>query len=40
MNGAPLAVIEGGVINFIRTDHIGRPVFGTNTTGTKVRTAT
>jgi RHS repeat-associated protein len=38
-NGAPLAVIEGGVTTFIRTDHIGRPVFGTNTTGTKVWTA-
>ena len=38
-NGAPLAVIEGGVTTFIRTDHIGRPVFGTNTGGTKVWTA-
>jgi hypothetical protein len=32
-------VIEGGVLTFIRTDHIGRPVFGTNTTGTKTWTA-
>jgi RHS repeat-associated protein len=39
LNGAPLAVIEGGVTTFIRTDHIGRPVFGTNTAGTKVWTA-
>ena len=38
-NGARLAVIEGGVINFIRADHISRPVFGTNTGGTKVWTA-
>ena len=39
MGGAPLAVIEGGVTTFIRADHIGRPVFGTNTAGTKVWTA-
>ena len=38
-NGAPLAVIEGGVTTFIRADHIGRPVFGTNTGGTKTWTA-
>jgi RHS repeat-associated protein len=34
-----LAVIEGGVLTFIRTDHVGRPAFGTNTAGTKVWTA-
>ena len=39
MGGAPLAVIEGGVTTFIRADHIGRPVFGTNTGGTKTWTA-
>ena len=39
LNGEPLAVIEGGVINYIRTDHIGRPVFATNSTGTKTWTA-
>ena len=33
-------MIEGGVISFVRTDHIGRPVFATNTSGTKVWTAT
>ena len=32
-------MIEGGALTFIRTDHIGRPVFGTNTSGTKVWTA-
>ena len=32
-------MIEGGVTTFIRADHIGRPVFGTNTGGTKVWTA-
>lgn len=37
MKVAPIA--EGGLINFIRTDHIGRPVFVTNTGGTKVWTA-
>ncbi len=36
----PIAVIEGGVISFVRADHIGRPVFATNTAGTKVWTAT
>ncbi len=39
LNGAPIIVIEGGVLTFIRSDHIGRPVFGTNSTGTKVWTA-
>jgi RHS repeat-associated protein len=32
-------VIAGGVVAFIRTDHIGRPVFATNTTGVKTWTA-
>jgi hypothetical protein len=36
----PIAVIEGGVTSFVRTDHIGRPVFATNTAGVKVWTAT
>ena len=35
----PIAVIEGGVVSYIRTDHIGRPVFATNTAGAKVWTA-
>jgi RHS repeat-associated protein len=39
LDGAPLAVIEGGVVNFIRTDYIGRPVFATNAAGTKTWTA-
>ncbi|MBN8629470.1 MAG: RHS repeat-associated core domain-containing protein [Rhodobacterales bacterium] len=29
-----------GVISFVRADHIGRPVFATNSTGVKVWTAT
>jgi RHS repeat-associated protein len=33
-------VIEGGVIYFVRVDHIGRPVFATNATGAKVWTVT
>jgi RHS repeat-associated protein len=37
--GEPVAVIEGGVTNLIRTDHIGRPVFATNPTGVKTWTA-
>jgi RHS repeat-associated protein len=40
MGWEPIAVIEGGVIAYIRTDHFGRPVFATNTTGVKVWTAT
>jgi RHS repeat-associated protein len=36
----PVAVIEGGVIAFVRADHIGRPVFATNSSGVKVWTAT
>ena len=30
------AVIEGGSIYYVRSDHIGRPVFATDATGTKV----
>jgi RHS repeat-associated protein len=36
----PVAVIEGGVISFVRADHIGRPIYATNATGAKVWTAT
>lgn len=36
LNGAPLAVIEGGQIYLIRIDHIGRPAFATTMAGTKV----
>ena len=32
-------MIEGGVVNFIRADHIGRPVFATNAAGVKTWTA-
>jgi RHS repeat-associated protein len=32
----PVAVIEGGAVCFIRTDHIGKPVFATDSLGTKV----
>ena len=32
-------MIEGGVTSLVRTDHIGRPVFATNTAGMKVWTA-
>jgi hypothetical protein len=35
----PVAVIEGGVIHFIRTDHIGRPVLATDSNGAVVWTA-
>jgi RHS repeat-associated protein len=36
----PVAVIEGGVVSFVRADHIGRPVFATNSSGVKVWSAT
>ncbi len=39
LNGAPVAVVEGGVIYYVRTDHIGRPIFATNAAGVKVWTA-
>jgi RHS repeat-associated protein len=39
LSRAGVAVIEGGVTSLVRTDHIGRPVFATNTNGVKVWTA-
>ena len=36
MNGAPVGVVEGGQVFYIRTDHIARPVFATNDLGVKV----
>ncbi|MCU0828304.1 MAG: hypothetical protein MUE52_13070, partial [Tabrizicola sp.] len=33
-------MIEGGVVSFVRADHIGRPVFATNSSGVKVWSAT
>lgn len=39
LEGAPIAVIEGGVISFVRSDHIGRPVVATNSSGVKTWTA-
>ena len=36
LEGAPIAVVEGGVVSFVRSDHIGRPVFATNSSGVKV----
>jgi RHS repeat-associated protein len=38
-NGQAVGVFEGGQLYFIRSDHIGRPVFATNDTGTVVWTA-
>jgi len=32
MNGVPVATIEGGTTYYVRTDHIGRPVFATDGT--------
>ena len=39
-DGKPVAVVEGGVVYFVRSDHIGRPVFATDGTGAKVWEAT
>ncbi|QGX98610.1 hypothetical protein EI983_10105 [Roseovarius faecimaris] len=36
MGNTPVAVVEDGVIYYIRTDHIGRPVFATDGTGVKI----
>ncbi len=36
MDGIAVGVVEGGVLYFVRTDHIGRPVFATNGAGAKV----
>ena len=38
--GKPIAVVEGGVVYYVRSDHIGKPVFATDATGTKVWEAT
>ena len=40
LNGTAIAVIEGGVTYYIRTDHIGRPEFATDDVGTVVWKAT
>lgn len=39
MDGVPVAVVEGGEVYFVRSDHIGRPVFATDDTGVVVWTA-
>ena len=39
LDDRPLAVIEGGQVYFVRTDHIGRPVFATTSAGTQVWSA-
>jgi uncharacterized protein RhaS with RHS repeats len=31
-----VAVIEGGSVYYVRSDHIGRPMFATDAVGTKV----
>ena len=36
LNGEAVGVVEGGVLYFVRTDHIGRPAFATDGTGAKV----
>ncbi|WP_208353070.1 RHS repeat domain-containing protein [Pseudaestuariivita rosea] len=40
MDMTPVAVIENGQVYFIRADHIGRPIFATDASGTKVWEAT
>ncbi|MDO6591948.1 hypothetical protein DS901_02640 [Loktanella sp. D2R18] len=35
-DGMVVAVVEGGALYFVRTDHIGRPIFATDDAGTKV----
>ena len=36
MDGVAVAVVENGVVYYIRTDHIGRPVLATDGVGTQV----
>lgn len=36
MDGTPVGVIENGQVFYVRTDHIGRPAFATDSTGEKV----
>ena len=36
LHGVPVGVVEGVVLYFVRTDHIGRPEFATDGTGVKV----
>ena len=38
-NNMVVGVVEGGTLYYVRTDHIGRPVFATDDTGAKVWTA-
>jgi uncharacterized protein RhaS with RHS repeats len=40
MDATPVAVVENGVTYYVRTDHIGRPVFATDSAGNKVWEAT
>jgi RHS repeat-associated protein len=40
MDDTPVAVVEGGVVYYVRVDHIGRPVFATDSAGNKVWEAT
>ncbi len=35
-NGTVIGVYENGTLYFVRTDHVGRPVFATDSAGTKV----
>ena len=39
MDWDPVAVIEGGVVYYVRADHIGRPAFATDATGAVVWSA-
>ena len=34
-----VGVVENGALHYVRTDHIGRPVFATDDSGAKVWTA-
>ncbi len=36
LGGQPIAAISGGVVYFVRADHIGRPAFATDDTGAVV----
>ena len=36
LDGLPVGVVESGTLYYVRTDHIGRPIYATDNAGTKV----
>ena len=36
LDGLPIGVVESGALYYVRTDHIGRPIYATDNTGAKI----